>query len=699
MLGTKETVSPIEEGIDANTSKISIQRYSSSLQQKSYLGFKNVNYYVKDKKSDDRKGKHVLQDLSGIMKPGLNAIMGPTGSGKTSLLDVLAGRKNPKGLSGEVKLNGEKLPDNFKRISGYVVQKDIATGTLTVRENLMFCANLRLPRSVPPSEKRELVDQVLFDLGISHCADTKVGDDMIRGISGGEKKRTCIAIELITSPSVLFLDEPTTGLDASTANSVMRLLSTLAKKGRTIIFSIHQPRYSIFRLFDSLTLLAKGKMVYHGKLKHALPHFNALGYQCEEHNNPADFFLDVVNGDTHKHIDDVTKTNDNVTKDKNDDVTKEEKYDITKGRELVTKSSEDFVRIARELNGKYLNSDARKRLEKEFEVIGEVMEGKANESWFYNVNKHANPIHYQLKILMKRAALNVIRNPAALAVVMAVNVIIGLLYGVLFFQIGNEISPDVQNRFGVLFNLVIYLLFGSISSMEVFLKEKEVFAHEYASGYYRVFPYFLSKVLADLIPIRTLGPIFFAVTTYWMVGLRTGISEFFTFLIILLALGYASVAMTMFFTCFFSTFVVANTIVSLVFVFSVMFAGLLLNVDSVLPWLAWIQHISIARFAYNALAINEFSGTTFTECIDPDNLNEQSQAIPPSLHCTQFYTMNNLSCVQTTGECFLQSQLSIGDGITVDGNLVWYYVIIVFSIAIAFFIMTYFKLARTKIYS
>ena len=99
------------------------------------------------------------------------------------------------------------------------------------------------------------------------------------------------------------------------------------------------------------------------------------GYQCEEHNNPADFFLDVVNGDTHKHIDDVTKTNDNVTKDKNDDVTKEEKYDITKGRELVTKSSEDFVRIARELNGKYLNSDARKRLEKEFEVIGEVMEG------------------------------------------------------------------------------------------------------------------------------------------------------------------------------------------------------------------------------------------------------------------------------------------------------------------------------------
>lgn len=121
-----------------------------------FLTYKNVNYIVKKKSKCRGKvldEKQVLFSLSGIMKPGLNAIMGPSGGGKSSLLDVLAMRKDPAGLSGEVLLNGNPLPRNFKRISGYVTQKDIITGTLTVRENLMFCANLRLPTSINPKTR------------------------------------------------------------------------------------------------------------------------------------------------------------------------------------------------------------------------------------------------------------------------------------------------------------------------------------------------------------------------------------------------------------------------------------------------------------------------------------------------------------------------------------------------------------------
>jgi ATP-binding cassette subfamily G (WHITE) protein 2 len=228
----------------------------------------------------------------------MNAIMGPTGSGKTTLLDVLAGRTEHRGIEGYILVDGHQPPKNFKCMNGYVVQDDVVMGTLTVRENLMFSANLRLPQRISHREKCALVNETIEELGLTTCANSKVGTEFIRGVSGGERKRTNIGMELIISPPVLFLDEPTTGLDASTANAVMALLHRLSLKGRTIIFSIHQPRFAIYKLFDRLSLLGAGRTIYHGVSSEALTFFNSIGYECEEHNNPPDFFLDVINGDS-----------------------------------------------------------------------------------------------------------------------------------------------------------------------------------------------------------------------------------------------------------------------------------------------------------------------------------------------------------------------------------------------------------------
>uniref|UniRef100_A0A8D0GJ19 ABC transporter domain-containing protein n=1 Tax=Sphenodon punctatus TaxID=8508 RepID=A0A8D0GJ19_SPHPU len=237
---------------------------------------------------------------SGIMKPGMNAILGPTGSGKTSLLDVIAGWKDPRGLKGgQIFMDGKEVIDSrFHQCSAYVIQEDILTGTLSVRENLQFSASLRLPQSRNnEAEKKLKVNGVIQELGLQDCADTKIGTEFLRGISGGEKKRCSIGMELITSPSLIFLDEPTTGLDANTANAIMQLLHQLSRKGRTVIFSIHQPRHSIFRLFDHLTLMNKGEIIYAGPAEEATAYFNSIGYQCEPFNNPLDFFLDVISGE------------------------------------------------------------------------------------------------------------------------------------------------------------------------------------------------------------------------------------------------------------------------------------------------------------------------------------------------------------------------------------------------------------------
>ena len=155
--------------------------------------------------------KTVLDDVSGVANPGqLLSVMGPSGGGKTSVLNVLAGRINP--AQGTVLLNGQKLPKNFNRIAAYVMQDDLLSEMLTPRELFTFAANLRLADSTA-AERYSRVEYLIKTLGLTRCANNRVGKPLQRGLSGGERKRTSIGYELITNPSLIFLDEPTSGLD------------------------------------------------------------------------------------------------------------------------------------------------------------------------------------------------------------------------------------------------------------------------------------------------------------------------------------------------------------------------------------------------------------------------------------------------------------------------------------------------------
>ena len=193
------------------------------------------------------KDKEVLQSISGRARAGTcTAIMGASGAGKTSLLNVLAaritdGRANCT-VSGVTKLNGKDiLPVNYAKRVAYVMQDDALLATTTVREALTFSARLRLPASIPLAEKLALVETMIKLLGLESCADTIIGSEMVKGVSGGEKKRTAIGVELITSPDIIFLDEPTSGLDSYAAYNVVQLLQQLAAGGCTVLTTIHQP--------------------------------------------------------------------------------------------------------------------------------------------------------------------------------------------------------------------------------------------------------------------------------------------------------------------------------------------------------------------------------------------------------------------------------------------------------------------------
>ncbi|XP_015340028.1 broad substrate specificity ATP-binding cassette transporter ABCG2-like [Marmota marmota marmota] len=622
------------------------------------LSFHNIYYRVKVKSSFllGRKTveKEILSNINGIMKPGLNAILGPTGGGKSSLLDVLAARKDPHGLSGDVLINGAPQPANFKCNSGYVVQDDVVMGTLTVRENLQFSAALRLPTTTTNHEKNERINKVIEELGLSKVADSKVGTQFIRGVSGGERKRTSIAMELITDPSILFLDEPTTGLDSSTANAVLLLLKRMSKRGRTIIFSIHQPRYSIFKLFDSLTLLASGKLMYHGPAQEALGYFESAGYRCEPYNNPADFFLDIINGDSSAVV--LNREVEDSEANNSEETSKKEKPIIEKLAEFYTNSS--FCKDTKtELD--HLSSDQKKKRSLAFKDI-----------------TYVTSFCHQLRWITKRSFKNLLGNPQASVAQVAVTIVLALVIGAIYFGLSNDYS-GIQNRAGVLFFLTTNQCFSSVSAVELFVVEKKLFIHEYISGYYRVSSYFFGKLLSDLLPMRFLPSVIFTCILYFMIGLKPQADAFFIMMLTLMMVAYSASSMGLAIAAGQSVVSVATLLMTICFVFMMLFSGLLVNLRTIAPWLSWLQYFSIPRYGYTALQYNEFLEQNFC----------------PELNKTEISTRptENSMC---TGEEYLTNQ-----GIDLSPWGLWQNHVALACMTIIFLMIAYLKLLLLKKYS
>ena len=179
------------------------------------------------------------------------------------------------------------------------MQEDALFATQTVKEALDFSAALRLPSNVTVEERKKRVDEILRSLRLEKCQDTYIGNVMIKGVSGGEKKRTAIGIELIANPKILFLDEPTSGLDSFAAFKVIEILKDLCRfGGRTIVTTIHQPSSEVFNLFDETLLLNAGHLVYQDTISNIPRYFGELGHVCPENYNPADFVMFVMQQQT-----------------------------------------------------------------------------------------------------------------------------------------------------------------------------------------------------------------------------------------------------------------------------------------------------------------------------------------------------------------------------------------------------------------
>ncbi|KAL9243911.1 hypothetical protein vseg_017746 [Gypsophila vaccaria] len=257
------------------------------------VAFRDLTLTLKGKK------KHLMRCVTGKISPGrVSAVMGPSGAGKTTFLSALAGKATGCRKSGMILINGKaESTYSYKKIIGFVPQDDIVHGNLTVEENLWFSARCRLSAHLSKAEKVLVLERVIESLGLQAVRDSLVGTVEKRGISGGQRKRVNVGLEMVMEPSLLILDEPTSGLDSSSSLLLLRALRREALEGVNICMVVHQPSYSLFKMFDDLILLAKGGLiVYLGPAKKVEEYFAGLGISVPERINPPDHFIDILEG-------------------------------------------------------------------------------------------------------------------------------------------------------------------------------------------------------------------------------------------------------------------------------------------------------------------------------------------------------------------------------------------------------------------
>ncbi|KAL9352571.1 hypothetical protein Peur_055251 [Populus x canadensis] len=538
------------------------------------IRWSNITCSLSDKSS--KSVRFLLNNVSGEAKPGrLLALMGPSGSGKTTLLNVLAGQlmASPRlHLSGLLEVNGRPSSNRAYKFA-YVRQEDLFFSQLTVRETLSLAAELQLPEIASVEERDEYVNNLLFKLGLASCADTNVGDAKVRGISGGEKKRLSLACELIASPSVIFSDEPTTGLDAFQAEKVMETLRQLAQDGHTVICSIHQPRGSVYSKFDDIVLLAAGALVYAGSARDVpLTYFSKFGYRCPDHVNPAEFLADLISIDyssaesvysSRKRIDGLVES------------FSQQSSTILYATPLTRK--EDSKKLSRKTSVK----------------------GKGKGSWWR-----------EFWLLLRRAWMQASRDGPTNKVRATMSIASAIIFGSVFWRMGKS-QTSIQDRMGLLQVAAINTAMAALTkTVGVFPKERAIVDRERAKGSYALGPYLLSKLIAE-IPVGAAFPLMFGAVLYPMSRLHPTFSRFGKFCGIVTAESFAASAMGLTVGAMVPTTEAAMAVGPSLMTVFIVFGGYYVNADNTPIIFRWIPNVSLIRWAFQGLCINEFRGLQF----------------------------------------------------------------------------------------
>ncbi|KAF0704962.1 hypothetical protein As57867_007168, partial [Aphanomyces stellatus] len=454
------------------------------------LSFSSLYYTIQVDK--DKTTRQLLKGVHGCFEPGtLTALMGSTGAGKTTLMDVLAGRKTAGTIDGELFVNGYPLDrKTFNSVSGYCEQTDTHESTSTVREAFLFSAALRLPSGTTDDQRAGFVDDILDALELTGKANAQY-----LTLSQGERKRVTIGVELLSNPSILFLDEPTTGLDSRAATIVLECVKRIAQSGRTIVCTIHQPSTVLFELFDKLLLLKSGgQMAFFGELGRESS--KLLGYfgqfdmfePIKPTENPATYMLQCIGAGTGGSQDGVD-------------------FAAAYKESALAAANEALVAQASQPNGNELTK----------------------------TKKYEQSFGRQFALLCGRQMTTYWRTPAYNTSRVVLMVLIPLVFGSCFYNAPVVTSMDVVSQLSMIFMATSFLCMAILNTSITFVaNSRGVFYREKLSVMYTPLAHSLSLALVELLYCVVLAVIYFNVI-YWLCGLNAATDAWVWFLVSLMS--------------------------------------------------------------------------------------------------------------------------------------------------------------------
>jgi len=514
--------------------------------------------------------KLILNNVCGSVKPcQFLSIIGASGAGKTTLLNYLSNKMFPIDLhaSGKTTINGiDRENLDFYKFTAFVQQDDILFETLTVEEILLFAASLKC--SPDPEIREQRVREMLSDLELTQIKDLRIGN--LTGTTGpqlsrGEKKKLSIALELITNPALVFMDEPTTSMDAFTAESIIQIINKLKNKGKTIIATIHQPNAEIFKQMDMLMLLSFGNVIFFGKNTDAIPYFDSfLPKKCPKNQNPAEYLMTMMN-------------------DTSDKMSKEEKLMLLTNKYKESEMSKTYLDPGKNLTD-FVQCDV--------------------ESLKYTASTSS-----QFCILYKRAWINYARNKSNSLMRYIIQIYFALIACALYWDLGKTSQIAFTSRIGALYYVSNGIIMSALQmSILVFPEERAVFMREQASSLYDVAPYFFAKILAEL-PFSIIDPLILSLITYWAIGFNTmDSSKYFVHLFTLMAGGMVSGAYSLFLGSFISDREVLIVLIPILNIPLSLLSGWFVRLDYSMTILWPIQWISVFKYAFNGVLRNELQG-------------------------------------------------------------------------------------------